>query len=323
MGIEIGLGLAGGQGLLGPGRFAGLEGPQGLVLAELDDGRGGGVVPEKDQPLQVRPPGRGGRAAEPGRIEQGVGLFGGPVAVGRAPVQPAVVGPLALQVLAALLAEGDVLAFAPVEERRQPGVELDRRRRHVELPLDAVGGGPAAGDLDEGDVVRVELEARVGQQLEEELRLFRARRTDEDEAAAVDVGGHAPHRSRGAAARAHRDVHGQADGQAAEGRVVIGVDQDAGLRRLVIEAARLAPGDAVDGVDDAVRLDVGLGRGRREVLDPEIVEMGDVGPQLQDGPADAGVPLVAALVAQVAFHLGDQGVAHAGRRPRRRRGRPS
>ena len=93
---------------------------------------------------------------------------------------------------------------------------------------------------------------------------------------------------------------------------MIGVDQDARLRRLVIEAARLPAGDPVDGVDDAVRPDVGLGRGGREVLDPEIVEVGDVGPELQDGPADAGVPLVAALVAQVPFHLGDQGVAHPG-----------
>ena len=242
-----------------------------------------------------------------------MGLFPGPVAVGRAPVQAAVVGPLALRVGAIVLVDDDVLALAPVEERGQPGVELDGRRRHVELPLDPLGRRPSPGDLDEDDVVRMELETSVGQEPEEQLRLFRARGADKDEAAAVEVGGHAPHGARSPrAARPGGDVHGQADGQAPEGPVPVRVDEDPRLRPLVIEAARLPAGDAVDGVYDAVRLDVAAAGRGREVLDPEVVEVGDVGPELDDGAADPGVPLVTAFVAEVALHLGGEGVAHPG-----------
>ncbi len=311
MGVEERLGLARREGLFRPGRLARLEDPQGFLLGELDHGRGRVVVPEEEDPAQVRPADERRRAAEPARVKEGVGVLGRLVAVGRAPVEPAVLAALAAGVRAVLLADDDVLAPALVEEGRQAAVELDRVRRHVELALGAVRGGPASGQPDEDDVVRVDPEPRVGQEPEEELRLLRARRADQDEAVAADVRGHAPH-APGPAGPGHAlgDVQGQPEGQAPQRAVVVGVDKHPrpGLR--VVERPRLPSGDPVDGVDHAVGFDVRVELGRGPVLRPEVVEVADVCPELDDGPVDVRVPLVAALVAQVALHLGDQGVAH-------------
>ena len=130
---------------------------------------------------------------------------------------------------------------------------------------------------------------------------------------------HSPHRVD--AERPLADVGRQAQGQAAQRGVGVAVDEDAGLGLGVVEGPRLAPGDAVHGVDDAVRLQAGLELGRVPVVDPEVVQMGDVGPQLDDDSVDDGVPFEGVLRAEAALRLRPPG--RRGRRPscRRRRGR--
>ena len=158
------------------------------------------------------------------------------------------------------LRDDDVLALAVVEERGELLEELDRIGRDEGFPLDGVGQGGLSRVADEGDVVRMEAELRIAEQTEEEIGLLRPGRADQGQALPSEVEGHAPDGVD--AEQALGDVGDEAEGEAPERAVAVGVDEDARLRRRVVERPRLAAGDAVHGVDDAVRLEVGVELGR-------------------------------------------------------------
>ncbi len=50
--------------------------------------------------------------------------------------------------------------------------------------------------------------------------------------------------------------------------------------------------------------------GRIPVFHPEVIEMRDIGTQLDDDTVDVGIPLEIVCVAQVGLHLRNQGIPH-------------
>jgi len=71
----------------------------------------------------------------------------------------------------------------------------------------------------------------------------------------------------------------------------------------MIISSRLSARDIIHGINHHLRLQPGLQLSRIPVLHPEIIQMPDIGSQLNNCPVDISVPLIIIFIAEVALNF--------------------
>ena len=299
---------------MSPENFALLHDAKGIFgLCFHERGRDS-VVSEKEQPAQGCSLDVFGGPPYPVGVEESEGLFGCFVAEWRAAVQPAIVQLQTFLVLAGLLVHNDVFTFAVIKKRGEVEVGFYGVCCHKELPLDGIRQNTPARGTGKNSIIGNQPKSCVLEEGKEELRFFCSFRSDQEHSLTVNICEHSPDGMD--IEKPFRDIGHKAQGKAAERAIIVGIDKHSGFGLGIVIGARFAPWNIVHCVDNAVGFQVGFQLCRVPVFHPKVVEVRDIGPQLDDDTIYVCIPFEIICVAQMALHLGDKSVPHLDRNRR-------